>query len=1247
MMNQIIEEKFIPQQLLHFLAGRRCCQIFPCTFRTTDHQIFINSARALGLRSLCVFNNGLTIKVYKQACRHYLEDPKVLTLSSTTIMNLFTLLSRASLMATDLDICPDYIGFGEAEIEVPKLAVQLPLSQIQPPISRFKTESQRDFLRSFPGYSSLMEILSSIYSHRIVVFNADLYWDKSVYIPLLLLNDSDRKKTNLRVMCIEIDPIIAIHNSQRVSDFFVEEIGNTVGIDVPQSTILCSSTQIIYTTAKQFLRSMVSQNSEKFQNISHFVVNDVHNHEPFTDILLGELRDALNKNFNFRIILLSQLVSPTQFINFFGEGAELSMERLHSTGPRIFYLEDIHSCIALAGIHKGPDIYKDLPQVFRNKNQRNEQMDKCLQVYEELGTDASIRPFLYAINYELVPINYRHSISGKTAVLIASQLNNARHLRLLLYMGADPYMVDEQHQNAISLAAMKGNSECIDVLNNYSLHGYVVKNAKPEFLDYDLIIDIMYMLCTKPEFPPGNILIILPTYYHIVKLNYMLLSHCLTENLQEFSIFLLHEDMTKEYVETIINARSDTVMVILATDIIESLPLRISFKYEIDTACHKTSIYDSDSYCVYDRYEWVAKDCLFRRQSLLDPEDNDTQCFRLISKNDYGVLNEISRPRLQSMQLDKICLLVKLLSPYTVISEYLSFAISAPPLINIHHTVQILKKIEALNDGEEVTWLGCRLLDIPVPCQLGRTLIFGILLRCLDPILTIVSAMVNTDPLGIPFNEDIDQLWDRFTIFIQCRIKNERARLAENQYSDHFVFVRLFQEWHSRMAKKPTTYLFLTDEYDFVLNGLMERLNATRYEIIHALEAANLVHSEGSLSLETLNLKSASWPTVKAALTGGMYPNICAVDNERNCLKSAYSVNVHLHPNTVLRDFLEPFTKSAQKFQTPWIVCSKQKNHIVYATVVVPLAVALFAGSSHLRSSQVCDTNPAPNDRNVNLFIDEWIWMVMPKSVIELVVKTRQYFFKSYHYLLKNCNNPEMWARNSNYSLLYDTLATVLENEETEAGFQKFSEIDYQPFVKIPNNYILAVNQHFSWNQEIDDNRELARATAYDLNTHFVERQFFLLHTKESADDFYLNMNETYIEKVLGKFARPIESPNRHIFVILYSKNPDVMLSVSRARTLNGVFTLKEYFRNTIPVYEMLEACATINVNVPNFDGRLISCLIDKRVGKLIMDLFAFRHHWIHKRHSFRTDDSSDSELASQFQFLLRDNNLIAHIENV
>jgi len=118
----------------------------------------------------------------------------------------------------------------------------------------------------------------------------------------------------------------------------------------------------------------------------------------------------------------------------------------------------------------------------------------------------------------------------------------------------------------------------------------------------------------------GNILITLPSYYHILKLNYMLLCHLIIGNLRAFSVFPLFDDMGKEYLKSLINAEADSIKIVLATGIIESLQLPVSFKYLIDTACERKSWYDGRISTTADVIEWVAKDSLLRRLLILNDE---------------------------------------------------------------------------------------------------------------------------------------------------------------------------------------------------------------------------------------------------------------------------------------------------------------------------------------------------------------------------------------------------------------------------------------------------------------------------------------------------------------------------------------------------------------------------------------------------------------------------------------------------
>jgi len=48
--------------------------------------------------------------------------------------------------------------------------------------------------------------------------------------------------------------------------------------------------------------------------------------------------------------------------------------------------------------------------------------------------------------------------------------------------------------------------------------------------------------------------------------------------------------------------------------------------------------------------------------------------------------------------------------------------------------------MEALDAWEDVTELGNHLLDLPIEPRLGKMVLYAVLLKCLDPVLTIVCC---------------------------------------------------------------------------------------------------------------------------------------------------------------------------------------------------------------------------------------------------------------------------------------------------------------------------------------------------------------------------------------------------------------------------------------------------------------------------------------------------------------------------
>ena len=59
--------------------------------------------------------------------------------------------------------------------------------------------------------------------------------------------------------------------------------------------------------------------------------------------------------------------------------------------------------------------------------------------------------------------------------------------------------------------------------------------------------------------------------------------------------------------------------------------------------------------------------------------------------------------------------------------------------VKVRNDVQDIGALEA--GGEELTLLGRHLAALPLPPRVGKLLLYGVLFRCLDPVLTVACAM--------------------------------------------------------------------------------------------------------------------------------------------------------------------------------------------------------------------------------------------------------------------------------------------------------------------------------------------------------------------------------------------------------------------------------------------------------------------------------------------------------------------------
>lgn len=88
----------------------------------------------------------------------------------------------------------------------------------------------------------------------------------------------------------------------------------------------------------------------------------------------------------------------------------------------------------------------------------------------------------------------------------------------------------------------------------------------------------------------------------------------------------------------------------------------------------------------------------------------DGFCYRLYSKEQFEKMDEYTQPEMLCSPLTEICLNAKILAGDSSIEEYLMKAVLPPPVKNIRRSIELLKKIGALDDDENITNMGTRVV---------------------------------------------------------------------------------------------------------------------------------------------------------------------------------------------------------------------------------------------------------------------------------------------------------------------------------------------------------------------------------------------------------------------------------------------------------------------------------------------------------------------------------------------------------
>ncbi|KAJ6575250.1 P-loop containing nucleoside triphosphate hydrolase protein [Mycena capillaripes] len=194
------------------------------------------------------------------------------------------------------------------------------------------------------------EIIQTLESSQVLVLSGETGCGKSTQVPAFILEDQLSQGKPCKIYCTEPRRISAISLAQRVS----RELGDTpnavgtlaslVGYSIRLESNTSRNTRLAFVTNGIALRMLEGGSGQgghgtAFDEITHIIIDEVHERTIESDFLLIVLKSLLQQRSDLKVILMSATVDAEKISEFFG-----NCPTLHVPGRTfpvdVHYLED-------------------------------------------------------------------------------------------------------------------------------------------------------------------------------------------------------------------------------------------------------------------------------------------------------------------------------------------------------------------------------------------------------------------------------------------------------------------------------------------------------------------------------------------------------------------------------------------------------------------------------------------------------------------------------------------------------------------------------------------------------------------------------------------------------------------------------------------------------------------------------------------------------------------------------------------
>ncbi|CAH0561131.1 unnamed protein product [Brassicogethes aeneus] len=561
-----------------------------------------------------------------------------------------------------------------------------------------KYERMMQNRKSLPAWSLKKEILNTIQKFQVVVVSGETGCGKSTQIPQFILDEwmqnyDNENNKHIEIVCTQPRRISAIGVAERVADERIEKIGNTVGYQIRLESKMSMSTRLSFCTTGILLRRL--EGEPTLQNVTHIIVDEVHERSEESDFLLLILKELLQVRPDLKVILMSATLNADLFSNYFGDIPVIDIPG--RTFPvEQYFLEDI--------LEATDYVLEDGSQYSRKIRKDQDYID---------------------------------------ALMASNEIN---------FANAMPK--DNIRDESLSIAQTMARYQNFSTKTCKNLFLMDVEKINNELIESVLL----WIVSGDHDYPrTGSILIFLPGIAEITSLHEQLETHPVFGfKAGKFVLLPLHSSLTSEEQSAIFRKpKNNQRKIVISTNLAETSVTIDDCVFVIDSGKMKEKHFDPNKNMESLETVWVTRANALQRKGRAGRVMPGVCVHLYTSHRFHHHMLPQPVPEIHRIPLEQLILNIKILPNFEDrdASAVLGSFIEPPVLENISTAMKRLQDVGALNKSFDLTALGHHLAALPVDVRVGKLMLYGSIFGCIDSALTIAACLSFKSPFVSPFGK--------------------------------------------------------------------------------------------------------------------------------------------------------------------------------------------------------------------------------------------------------------------------------------------------------------------------------------------------------------------------------------------------------------------------------------------------------------------------------------------------------------